>query len=180
MDKDIVSMGIDLSLTGTGVVLLRNGKIEHKDLIKTKPSGERPVDELKRLFKIVDMIAEARKASTVDIAVIENLAFGVRNATSLTQLAGLSYFTREYLYGEGIPFVLVAPNSLKKFVAGDGKAKKDQMMLETYKRYGVSLLDDNICDAYGLAQIGLVLKDANSKVTTKVQEEVISLLRKQL
>jgi len=185
MNKSITSVGLDLSLTGTGMVILRDGNLISKNLIKSKPSGDKPIDELNRIKKIVYEIRSHLTGTFIDIAVIENLAFGVKNATSLTQLAALNYFTRELLaYDSGlgyhVPFILVAPTSLKKFITGSGIAKKDVMMMETYKRYGVTLLNDNECDAYGLAQIGLALLDGNSKQTTKLQEEVINLLKKQL
>jgi len=79
-----------------------------------------------------------------------------------------------------IPFIIVAPTSLKKFITGNGAAKNDVMLMETFKRYGVTILDDNECDAYGLAQVGLALLNGNSKSTTKLQEEVLTLLKKQI
>jgi len=181
--NNITSAGIDLSLTGTGLVVLTDGKIVRQHLIKSKPVGAKPVDELDRILKIVSEIREHLRGTMVHIAVIENLAFGVRNATSLTQLAALNYFVRKMLVydcGYEIPFVLVAPTSLKKFATGSGASKKDVMLMEVFKRWGVTILDDNICDAYALAQVGLALLEGNSKNTTKIQKEVINLIKKQL
>ena len=178
-NKSITSIGIDLSLVGTGVVILKDGKIVTQELIKSKPVGDRPIDELKRIQKIVETIdLQTLSSPNIDIAVIEGLAF-MAQGTSLVQLAALNYMVRAMLAAEGIPFIIVAPTSLKKFVASNGAAKKDMMLLETFKRYGVSIMNDNECDAYGLAQIGLALLGGNSKATTKLQEEVISLLKKQ-
>jgi Holliday junction resolvasome RuvABC endonuclease subunit len=179
--NSITSLGLDLSLCGSGVVILTDGVIIRKELVKSKPvSNGTPLDELKRLDKIVYDIQNIIKGTMIHIAVIENLAFGVRNATSLTQLAGLSYFIRKMLYENQIPFILVAPPSLKKFITGSGGAKKDEMLLSVFKRYGVTILDDNICDAYSLSQVGLCLLDGNSKSITSFQQEVLLLLKKQL
>lgn len=178
--NSITSLGLDLSLTGTGVVILKDGKIIKQELIKSKPTGDKPIDELKRIVKIVDDISKVMCSTTFDIAVIENLAFGVRNATSLTQLAGLNYFVRAMLYNSNTPFVLVAPTSLKKFATSNGAAKKDEMLIAVYKRWGVTILDDNINDAYCLAQLGLALLEGNIKDTTKIQKEVITLISKQI
>jgi len=172
-------MGLDLSLVGTGVVVLENGKISHQSLIKSKPVGDRPTDELKRIRKIVSQIQEVVDEYRPTVVVIENMAFMARNTTALTQLAGLNYFVRAMVTDYGIPFYLVAPTSLKKFITCNGAAKKDVMLIETFKRYGVSILNDNECDAYGLAQIGLALLGGNSKTVTKIQEEVLSLITKQ-
>lgn len=180
MKKTITSIGLDLSLVGTGVVILENGKIIKQSLIKSKPSGDKPVDEVKRIQGIVSEIEYIISDYVLDIAVIEGMAFMAKNTTALVQLSALNYMTRALLMGYETPFVIVAPTSLKKFVTGNGAAKKDVMLIEIYKRYGVSIMDDNEADAYSLSQVGLALLKGNSKPITKTQEEVLSLLRKQL
>ena len=180
MAKNIISLGLDLSLVGTGVVILKNGKLVKKELLKSKPSGDKPINELKRIRKIVESLEFITSEHMPDIAVIEGLAFMARNSTALVQLSALNYMTRAMLDDYNIPFIIVAPTSLKKFITGSGASKKDVMLIETYKRYGVSLLDDNICDGFGLAQVGLALLGGNSKATNKLQEEVLELLKKQI
>lgn len=172
-------MGIDPSLTGTGVVLLEDGKIIHKVLIKSKPGGKKPIDELIRIVEIVSQIRLAFKSSTIDMAAIEGIAFGIGKTTSLAQLSGLNYLIRELLLENSIPFIIVAPTSLKKFATGKGNSQKDQVMLEVYKRWGVSILDNNICDAYALAQVALSTLDKTRK-NTKIQQEVIDLVKTQI
>ncbi len=54
-----------------------------------------------------------------------------------------------------VPFKVVAPGTLKKFVTGDGRAKKDLMLLKVYKKWGVEFDDDNLADAYSLARFAL-------------------------
>lgn len=176
----ITSIGFDLSLVGSGVVVLENGKIVKQRLIKSKPVGDKPVNEVKRIRKIVEELEMIVGENSPTVAVIEGLAFMVRNATALVQLSALNYMVRAMLMDYNVPFIIVAPTSLKKFITGSGAAKKDVMLMETYKRYGVTILDDNENDAYGLAQIGLALYGGNSKDTTKIQEEVLTLLKKQI
>ena len=166
-----ISLGIDLSLTATGVIKLQDGKIIQRQLIKTKPTNKDPLEELKRL----EIIRDSIDTTDVDIAILEGLAFMARNTTALVQLAGLNYLIRDRLYLDNIPFIIVAPTTLKKFVSGKGNSPKDLVLLETYKRYGVSFKDDNLCDAYVLARIGEALLDKKVKLT-KFQAEVIELL----
>lgn len=168
-------LGIDPSLTGTGYVYLSKGSIEKKDLIKTKPSGESRVSEVKRLA----LIRDSFDPKGLDMAVIEGLAFMAKNTTAVMQLAALNYMIRERLVQNNIPFVVVAPTTLKKFITGKGVGPKDQMMMEVYKRYGVTITDNNLCDAYALAQIGIALLDKSSKVT-KFQKEVLAVLKPQM
>ena len=170
----MISLGLDLSLTGTGVVKLSDGKLISQNLIKSKPTSNN-LDELKRLSYIRDSI----DISGVDVAVIEGLAFSVRNSTALVQLSGLNYLVREMLHKNKIPFIIVAPTSLKKFATNKGNCQKDEVMLACYKRWHVTFKDNNISDAYILARIGEALMDDSVKLTS-IQEEVTNLLKKQI
>ena len=174
------TLGLDLSLTGTGVVILEDGEIKVQKLIKSKPVGDLPISELKRIQKIVQDIELSLCSCTIDVAVIEGLAFMVRNATALVQLSALNYMVRAMLDRLGIPFIIVAPTSLKKFITGSGGSKKDVMLMETYKRYGVTILDDNENDAFGLAKVGEELLNPKKKDLPVFQQEVLELLKKQL
>ena len=54
----------------------------------------------------------------------------------------------------GVPVVAVAPTTLKKFVTGRGNAKKNEMLLGVYKRWGEEFTNDNAADAFSLRQFG--------------------------
>lgn len=171
----MISLGIDLSLSSTGCIKMEDGKIIDKQLILSKPSGKLPFEELLRLIKIRDSI----DINNISIAVIEGVAYGIRRTTSLSQLSGLNYMVRDYLRMKNIPFIIVAPTTLKKFITGKGNCAKDVMLLETYKRYKISFSNDNLADAFGLAIIGEALLNKDIKLT-KFQQEVINLLKSQL
>lgn len=172
-------LGLDLSLTGTGVVVLEDGKVVVEELIKSKPHEEKtPVHEIERIVLIKERILTIAEESNPDLVCIEGLAFGVRNATALVQLAGLNYMIREYLWQRGIKFLIVAPTSLKKFTTGHGNAKKEEMMLEVFNKYGIAFTDDNCNDAFCLANLGrslLLDHSANDR-----EREVLNTLKKQL
>lgn len=178
--QHIRSIGIDLSLVGSGVVVLDDGDIVAQHLIKSKPVGTKPIDELKRIRKIVEEIEMIISEEIPTIAVVEGMAFMARNTTALVQLSALNYMARAMLFDYHVPFVIVAPTSLKKFITGSGASKKDIMLMEIYKQYDVTILDDNEADAFALAQVGLALLDKHTKPLNKKQEEVIELLKKQL
>lgn len=173
------SLGLDLSLVHTGVALLEDGKQILRTGIKTKPSKlKRPIDEIKRMQDIVDQVMEIVTDNRPDVVVIEGIAFMSRNSTALAQLAALNYMIRAQLMMKGIGFLIVAPTSLKKFITNKGNAQKDEVMLAIFKRYGVTITDNNEADAYGLAQLGLAIKDGERKITG-IQKEVISLISSQ-
>lgn len=166
-------LGLDPSLTATGIVILTDSKIEESYLTKTKPTYT-TIDELKRLIKIRDSIG----LKNIDLVVMEGIAFGVRKTSALAQLAALNYLIRERLYREKIPFIIATPTELKKFVTGKGNMPKDMMLLETYKRYDISFDDNNLCDAFGLAKIGETVLDESTKPLA-FQKDIINNLRKQ-
>ncbi len=177
-------LGLDLSLTGSGIVLLEDGKIKIKQLIKSKPSGKKPIDELKRLLKIENEIRQIMIEEEPSLAVIEGMAYMASNTTSLVQLAGLNYIIRKMLHEHGIKFIVVAPTTLKKFSTSKGNCQKDLILLEVYKKYGEEFEENNQCDAYVLAKIGEVaFKDTfknDEKELPKYQREVINLIKEQL
>lgn len=174
-------VGIDPSLTSTGLVVINKGIVTEQHAIVSKPSKEKtPKAETERLMTIRDSITRsvvtARKPSVV---LIEGLAFMARNTTALVQLAGLNYFIRETLVRGMIPFVIVSPTSLKKFASGKGNVDKNVVMMEVYKRWGFSPENSDVCDAFVLAQIGLALCREPSQPLIKPQAEVINLLKEQ-
>lgn len=72
---------------------------------------------------------------------------------------------------------IVAPTSLKKFVTGNGGAKKSDVKLHVYKRWGAEFSDDNKADSYGLARIAAALQWPEGQELTKVQNDVLAKLR---
>lgn len=144
-------IGVDLSLTGTGAVVLdEDAKILTQHLVVTKP-----VLEIEVRFKfIVDELDFCWKAVNVDEVYIEGLSFGSRGS-SMLESAGLHYIFRYELHRKETKFKIIPPTSLKKWATGKGQAKKELMLLKCYKRFGVEFEDNNLCDAYLLARMSL-------------------------
>jgi len=171
-------LGIDPSLTESGIIGLRNGSIELSHLIKTKRTGDTPMLELDRLETIVNEIIFIADKYKPDAIVIEGMAFMARNTTALLQLSGLNYMMRHYLFPKYKTFI-VPPTTLKKFITGKGNSPKEMMLLEVYKRYKKSFDNNNTCDAFCLAKLGEALINKDDPKLTKAQTEVVSLINKQ-
>jgi crossover junction endodeoxyribonuclease RuvC len=172
-----LSIGIDPSLVETGVVGVRNGKVEFSHLVKSKKIGDTPREEMERIRNIVDEIIFIIEKYNPAIVVMESIAFMAHNTTALAQLCGVNYMVRDAVYKNHLLY-MVTPTGLKKFITGKGNCQKDLMLLETYKRYKISFSNNNSCDAFGLAKIGEALINKDLKLP-KHQEEVISILKKQ-
>jgi len=171
------TVGIDLSLIGTGIVVLDDNVMEEKILIRSKKIGDKPKHELTRLMAIVGDVAAVIERHKPDVIAIEGLAFAIRKTTSFAQLSALHYMVRA-MFPE-MPTIIVAPTTLKKFVTGKGNAPKDFMLMGVYKRWGITFFDDNLCDGYSLARVAQAVFDSNVK-TTSFQKEVVTLIKKQL
>lgn len=180
----MITVGLDLSLVKTGYAIIGdNGEVLNSGVIKSKPTGEKPIEETKRIVKIaediMEKIDETLPGKNPDLVVIEGLAF-MAQGTSLVQLAGLNYLTRILLAEFKWPFMIVAPTTLKKFVTGSGKGDKDMIMMSLFKNYGFEAGDNNEADAFSLAICGRAVLGKPLKEPTKPQNEVINLLKKQL
>ena len=106
------------------------------------------------------------------LVVMEDLAFAAHDLNH--ERAGLATLVRHSLWLEHIPYVLVAPTSLKKFVTGSGKAEKSQMMLAVFQHFGHTPANDNEADAIGLLYLGRMLA-GELKPQNKAQQETLQV-----
>jgi len=169
-------LGLDLSLVGTGCIVLDKDGIVLSQLITSKPSGKDILKELKRLLGITKDIEKIIQKYKIKMVCIEGISYMSRNTGALTQLSGLNYFVRQLLYNNGIEFKIIPPTVLKKYITGKGNSAKELMLLETYKRFGVSFSDNNLCDAYGLAKIAYSCVYDDKKLTA-FQIEIIKKIK---
>ncbi len=149
--------GVDLSLTGTGLISINDtGDIVNQKLVVTKPK-EFTTDEERLMFiveNVMEFISIVDKSNIKKIC-IEGISFGSRGQ-SMYQLAGLHYLLRTNLFlTYPLKYKIIPPTTLKKFVTGKGNCKKDLMLLKVYKRWGIEFDNDNLCDAFSLARMAL-------------------------
>lgn len=176
----MICIGLDLSLQKTGIAVLHDKDLVDSSLVKSKPNGDKPIDEMHRLRTIVESIGNVVFKYQPDLVVIENLAFMARNTSALVQLSALNYMVRGLLVDDDIKWVVVAPTTLKKFVTGKGNSDKNIMMMEVYKQYGHTFSEDNTMDAFALSALGMALLGQALRKLTVPQKQVIELLQKQL
>jgi crossover junction endodeoxyribonuclease RuvC len=166
--REMVVMGLDLSLTSTGLVVLAEGPMLNSKAIKSKENTER------RLIDIKDQIEREMLEYEPNLVVLEGYAMLANGR--ITALAELGGVVKASLYVRKQPFIVVPPARVKKFATGKGNANKDEVRLWVYKRWGVELKTNDEIDAYVLAQIGLSY--LGCPVQCKAQQEVIDDLLK--
>lgn len=142
-------LGVDLSLSETGICLYVDGAIE-TGTIKTKVDTDR--------FRRYNLILQKIKAfEPIDLVIIESYAYGAfgGNNYKLIELGGI---VRNHWHSLSIPFVEVGITSLKKVITGNGRADKDLMIATVKQNYGYSFTNNNECDSFCLVQYFLESK----------------------
>jgi len=141
-------VGVDPSYNGTAVMVLdENANIVEKLLYKSV--GE-SIEE--RLWDINKTLSFIPKIVGLKKVYLEGPSYSSNGAFQL-QMGALHFMIRMMFYKKRVKYEVIAPGSLKKFVAGSGSAKKEHMLLNVYKKWGLDFLDNNLADAYGLARM---------------------------
>lgn len=139
-------MGIDQSLTGTGLCILEEGKIVLSRLIASKKKG------VERIIEIKNEIIKTINEFAPDYIAIEKYNFSPRRAMAfeLGELAGVIKVTLAEL---GKKFIVIHTGHIKRYATGRGNAEKALVLLHVYKKFGVEFNNDNLADAYVIAKI---------------------------
>lgn len=142
-------IGLDLSLTATGVCVIREDNTQFFT-VKTKPehyvSPEARFEYIKN--EVIRHLPECPYAAHI---AIEDYSYGsVGKSFSKAELHGL---IKNALFTRGYVFAQYSPSSLKKFVSGKGNAGKDVVIKCVYQHWGHDLTDNNQADACVLAHM---------------------------
>ena len=134
-------LGLDISLTSTGIVAINSGKIISQKLVRIKSEGRKKEKEIRliRDMVMVEVLKHNKKNTKV---MIEDLAYGILYmkinnkpiCNSAFELGGLNYAVRIKLLEFGYDFGLVPPTTLKQYACGKGNCKKEMMLKEAYKQ----------------------------------------------
>lgn len=138
-------IGLDLSLTSTGVALPDGTTYR----IKTRQK-----DGDRRLLVIRDRIRAALAEHRPHLAVVEDLPVHAMAAGRTGHVHGV---VKAELLDASVPYALVVPATLKSFAADHGNADKARMTAAAYLAAGVEFADDkggDQCDAWWLRAAG--------------------------
>ncbi len=150
-------VGIDASLTATGIAVIDTSGLEdpiYTMTVSSKPGGS---DLRQRMFRL-DRIAETinNHIEGADLAAIEAPSYGSRNGQAWER-AGLWWHVVRRAWGMDVPVVEIPPKSLKKFATGKGNADKALVAAAMTRLWPDAAPDnDNEFDALTLATIGAV------------------------
>jgi crossover junction endodeoxyribonuclease RuvC len=166
-------LGIDQSLNHTGVCILGDRGDEPRYLDVIEPKGLRGVE---RLAYVWDAVERTIAKYSPFYAAMEGYAYGV-GVGRVFELGEVGGTAKLCMHRHSVPFLVVTPTQLKKFVTDNGSADKEKMMLSTKVKWKQVITDDNACDAYGLARVARAWHKDDSAVRCEL--EVLKALRDQ-
>lgn len=148
---DYLFVGIDQSLTSTGLVCLDGAGMVVAQYNIVPVKGLKGVERLASIRQeLRTFFSDLPSCGQMNID-MEGYSFASRfsHAHSLGELGGVIKLT---LHEIGFLANVVPPQTLKKFVATDPKrAKKEHMIVEVYKQWGYDAANNDMADAYALA-----------------------------
>lgn len=171
-----LSLGIDLSLTGTGWAIVRPNRAVECGLVKS--SGKRG-DSLVQRFDRLKGILESLKFTIQDdtVVVIEQPSYSSVGGSHHDR-SGLWWMVVNYYLGLGYGVAEVPPATLKKFATGKGNASKDEVLAATIRRYPeVLVTDNNVADAVNLAAMGARWRGFSQEADTLKIGEAMAAVR---
>ena len=148
------ALGIDPSVSATGIVHLRGG-LSVELLLEKDIKPPTKLKGISRQLYIVTEIMTLIHMHLPDVIVVEGYSLNMRNASSVVPLVELGGLLRAMMYLDGLKWNDPRAPELKKFVTGKGNSPKSEMMMHVLKRWGHTSKSDNTADAYGLACMGL-------------------------
>ena len=165
-----LSLGLDLSVNATGVILLEATPTGPKALLEEeiKIAGE----GLKRKRLIAARVMEIVHARKPDRIVIEGYSLAAKNMSSVIPLVELGALVRLSFQLDGIGWLDPNASQVKKFATGKGNSPKDVVMMHVLKRWGHESKTNNTADAFVCAAIGLA--HANRLGGTTVEQRAIA------
>lgn len=174
-------MGIDASLTNFGLSVYGIDSGQHATMLfRPKFKGARRLQEI---WEFVTLVTNAVEHSyVVEEYMLEDYAFsrGASRAHGIGEGGGAVKLALVQRYGVedkiGYP-TLVAANTLKKYVTGRGNAKKNEILLAVFRKWGVDFgSSDDMADAYSLARLGAAL--LSGETDHKYEHEVVDSLER--
>lgn len=169
-------IGLDLSLTGTGVVVIDDYyKIIVREKLETPSFGaERLYNLYKQLYRII-----STEASDAKLACIEGPSY-LSEKGHLFEIGEWTGCVKLILFDLGIKYIVATPQQNKKYVLGKAPAegsKKELIILDIYKKFGEEIRENNIADAYVLSRIAHDLS-LDQKGLPTYQQEVLTAIQK--
>ncbi len=169
-------MGLDLSLTGTGVAVVSSSSNIWHTTISSNPS-------LSRIEKCIDIANKIKSyvldGGGCDEVFIEDYAYGITRANSLAYLGELNGIVKASILSTlGKPAYTVPIGVWKKFLCDNGALNKDEFKLRVYKKFGVECATNDSAAAIAIADFGFSIFTGSGFNGRKLNKYELNIIRK--
>ncbi|GEL48081.1 hypothetical protein CHO01_31970 [Cellulomonas hominis] len=147
-------VGLDLSLTSTGVALIAHDLSVRTVLEKSKGTRADTITARRaRLRDLADRVLARCTGAT--LAAIEAPAYSQAAGAGSHDRSGLWWLVVDGLVSAGVPVIQISPSSRPTYATGKGNSGKDAVIIAVTRRYwGVEIADNNEADALVLGAMG--------------------------
>jgi crossover junction endodeoxyribonuclease RuvC len=164
-------VGVDQSYGGFAFVSIDgDGNDVSGNLKSFDPKQNTGIDRLLSIYQhLFNLLTETGDVAHICIEGYSAASkFGREQAGELgaiVKLAIYDYYDRPDNHPDDLRYpTVVQPSSLKKFTTGNGAAKKNNMLLAVYKKWGFETSDDNLADAFALAQLARTIDTGSAEL----------------
>lgn len=167
-----VYVGIDQSYTGFGLTAMADTGEYYTWVYTSGEKGIARLDDIERWVEGILVGGLDRWVHNIAMEAPVRMSHSALMSGELFGVIRLHLYRAMPLPDARLP-LQVPPAMLKKYVTGKGTGvQKNQMLLETYKRWGADFSDDNAADSYGLARIaaGLAETDFQNDILKKLRD----------
>ena len=170
-------LGLDLSLSSSGWVVLRDEYLEasgtsatEKDIVKAR--------DVERLILFDRWLGKLLDQHEPDHVAIEGYSYGTpAGSTHAFAMGELGGVIKIAVALEKIPLTIVAPSQWRKALCGKGNIRKNEVPVELFARYGVRFASQDTLEAWAVAEtcrrqlLGLVEKPAPKSRKRKLAQQ---------
>lgn len=166
-------LGLDLSTkTGAAIVDSTATVVYAAQITFPKLMGEARINAI--AGRVMNLIDHHKPCCVI----IEDYAVGRFAGAAIVSIS-IGSVVRFLLWQNDIPFLVVSPTALKKFLTGKGNAKKENMILDVYKKYGFTSPTNDEADAVALGMFGVCALKPSSTFTKAEVAVVADTLKTQ-
>lgn len=142
-------IGVDASLTATGIAIWHGGRVQLGTIKTTPEMGDEPERWRRICTRIWPHLRRDTLAALEAVPVYKGKSPAAQGGTVL-KLGQLHGVLRYGFHARGVPLVRPQPTQVKQYATGRGGASKEEMVEAAQRLLGVYPGDDNQADAVWL------------------------------
>ena len=176
----MIAIGLDLSLTSTGVAVFCDGQPIHNVAITTDVKEGNHIDRCLIIMRAINSII--KDCHELPKVFNEDFAFGVSSRSSqLATLGELNGIIKAMVFSRIKEHSIPVPIGTWKAFLKAGNLKKDAFKLVVFQKFGIECVTNDEAAAIGVADFGYAVatgKSFSGAPLTKREQEVLKRFQK--